>query len=311
MDYQNLKNGLEFLLKAPRADHLEAVNALRFAGGGERQSEEWNTDFTGESLYEAWSQTAIMDALYSANERVIRAHLDALDRPFTIVEMGGGNGRLWQRMLKPEDEGTLFLIDPVAHVHEVVAKLLPEGVSLESHVGVAQDLAALPEADVFLSSLTLHHVPGWNCQELEACGMNGTGKLEVLEAAAAALKPRGGIGVLNEADIYCDIGLASGSEALVNNIIDSYVRRTAIALLGELESREDVDEDIKRRWLAIIHKWCLDQVDMAFKPMEERDVYELNVHQWLTLIQQAGFEVREHRFTDAWCLFQQYVFQPK
>ena len=249
-----------------------------------------------------------MQNLYRANRTVIDGRLQGLEHDWRILEIGGGNGRLWERALPAASRGAFVLIDPVSHVHDLVASHLPEKVVLESRIALAQDALNLPETDIALCSLTLHHVAGKDRLERLRHGLTGPGKLEVLTAIGDALRRRNGIGILNEADIFCDLGLAPGSEALVNNLMDSYVRRTARALLDEIAMREDADLDLKRRWLTIIRLWCMDQLAMADKPIADRDVYELDVARWLSLLDEAGLRVISHGFTDPYYLFHQYVF---
>ncbi len=300
---------LEEVLALPRAEQFEALSQLRKTLP-QQDGEDWNTEFGAASLYDAWSQFSVMTDLYGANAGSIRRHLDDLTRPWRIIEIGGGNGGLWRHALHEADEGELVLVDPVAEAHEAVAASLPDGVELKSPVGQLQDAVPLPEADLVVCSLTLHHVPGRDAEDLAAHGLPGTGKLEALRAMGDALQARRGIGILNEADIYCDIALAPGSEVLANNLLDSYVRRTARALLREIEERDDAEEDLKRRWWAIARRWCLDEMDMLDKPLAERDVYELDVAHWLELLDAAGLEVLSHSFTDRVFLFHQYVFRP-
>ena len=157
-----------------------------------------------------------------------------------------------------------------------------------------------PELDVIVTSLTLHHVAGRDADERAKVGMSGPGKLEVLRGFREALSPEG-LFVLNEANVYCDVGLAPGDDVLVENMLDSYVRRCAYALLDEID-----DERVE----AIVHLWCLEQVRLSRVPIAERDVYELDVPRWLTLLGGAGFQVRSRRCTDPYGLFWQYVCQP-
>jgi SAM-dependent methyltransferase len=307
---QQFAKELEEVLSLPRAEQFEELRRLR-ASLPEPGGEDWNTEFGSGSLYEAWSQFSTMLDLYQANTHWIRRRLKEAEEPWRIIEIGGGNGALWDHALQDDDEGELVLVDPVPETHDVVASRLPPGVSLTRSVGLLQEVTPLPDADLVVCSLTLHHVPGRDTVDLAAHGLTGTGKLEALQAMGDALRPRAGIGILNEADIYCDIELEPGSEVLANNLLDSYVRRNARALLREIEERDDAEDDLKQRWLTIVCRWCLDQMDMVDKPLAERDVYELDVVHWLELLDQAGLEVMAHEFTDRVLLFHQYVFGPR
>jgi hypothetical protein len=307
---RQLSQELEKVLALPRAEQFAAVNRLRrtlpdFLG------EEWNTEFGSDSLYAAWSRFSIMLDLYAANTRCIREHLEAVSGSWRILEVGGGNGEVWSHALRDDDVGEFVLVDPVPQVHDVIASRLPKGVELDRRIGLLQEVTPLPDVDLIVCSLTLHHVPGRDAADLAAHDLPGTGKLEGLRAMGEALRARGGIGILNEADIYCDIALEPGSPVLANNMLDSYVRRTARALLRDIEERDDVDETFKRRWLTMARRWCLDQMDMVDKPLPERDVYELDVVHWLELLEAAGLEVLSHGFTDRILLFHQYVFRPQ
>jgi hypothetical protein len=169
----------------------------------------------------------------------------------------------------------------------------------------------LPAADVAIVSLALHHVPGADAAERARHGLPGAGKAEVLAALRSALLPRDGEGVLNEADVFCDLALPPGDPILVDRILDSYVRRTGLSLLHDLARRPDADDDLRDRWRAILRRWCLDQVDVARAPLAERDVYELDVPRWLALLDSVGLEVAEHGFTDRYGLFHRYRFRPR
>jgi hypothetical protein len=55
--------------------------------------------------------------------------------------------------------------------------------------------------------------------------------------------------------------------------------------------------------------WFVDQPERCgFAPLSARDVYELQVAQWLELLDRAGARVHSYRCTDAWRLFYQYLF---
>lgn len=61
-------------------------------------------------------------------------------------------------------------------------------------------------------------------------------------------------------------------------------------------------------WITILQQWCLDQVSYALAPLEQRDVYELDVVSWVSLLRAAGANDVQYGYTDEWNLFAQYVF---
>ncbi len=133
--------------------------------------------------------------------------------------------------------------------------------------------------------------------------------IKFLQRRIQALRPRQGIGLLNEADVYNEIDLASGDAVLVEHFIDVYVRRAALAIAFALEQLPS-DRSLAQRWSVILEKWCLAELDNAFFSREKRDVYELDVPHWLHLLEQAGAKVLSHHYTDEWNLFHQYIFTP-
>lgn len=291
---------LREIVAMPRGRQPEALDRLRRALPP-AESEAWNTRFGPGSLFEAWTASSLMRGLYAANAATLRPLLDA--RPsWRVIEVGGGDGRLW-RLLRPEDHGELVLVDPSPEAHAQVAATLPAGVRLVSHVAGVQDVD-LPDADVIVCSLTLHHVAGADAAERAAHGLDGPGKREILAGFARALEARSGLAIVNEADVYCDIGLAPGDPILRERLIDSYVRRCAVALLDDLEASPDP------RLQAIIQRWCLDQIAVADLPLAERDVYELDVPRWLALFERAGLGVEHRGFTDDHGLFCRYLLRP-
>lgn len=292
------------IVAMPRGRQPEAIDLLRRALP-RAEEEAWNTRFGPGSQFEAWTASTVMRGLYAANAATLRPLLDA--RPsWRVVEVGGGDGRLWRDLLHDRDRGELVLIDPAPEAHEQVAAALPAAVRLVSHVSGVQDVD-LPDADAIVCSLTLHHLAGADAAERAAHGLAGRGKLEVLTGFARALRPRSGLALVNEADVYCDLGLAPGDPILVDRLIDSYVRRCAIALLDDAERG---DPGFRHRWRAIVQRWCLDQVEVAHLPVADRDVYELDVPRWLALFDRAGLVVEERGFTDAYGLFCRYVLRP-
>ena len=270
-----VRQGIRRLLSLPRQLQPEAIERL-LEDLPPAPVEEWNTAFGPESLFDAWTRTTLTRGLYAANALAIRPRLG---RGFRALEIGGGDGRLWASVLGENDEGTLHVCDPSPEVHEQVARRLPEGVELVPLVGLVQDVELPGELDVAVCSLTLHHVPG-------------PAKADVLRRIDA------GLFVLNEADVHCEVGLAPGDPVLVDNLIDSYIRRCARALLDEpADSRID----------AILHLWCLGQVRLAHVPVDERDVYELDVARGVALLESCGFAVQGRRCTDPYGLFWQYL----
>ena len=298
------KDALASLLLLPRAQQLEACRQLQNTSALS-DSEAWNTDFGSESLYEAWTRLPFMQALYRHNREVLHAHMEQR-QGWHFVEIGGGNGALWRDLFSPSTQGTLTLIDPASQVHEMVAAVLPPGVQLRS-CQMPIEQADIPEADAVVCSLTLHHVAGIDAQQRREFGLQGPGKLEILQRCVQALQPRQGIGLLNEADIYNEIDLAPGDAVLVDHFIDVYVRRAALAIAFAL-GQSPADGSLAQRWSVILENWCLAEIDNAFFPREKRDVYELDVPHWLHLLEHAGAKVLSHRYTDEWNLFHQYVF---
>jgi hypothetical protein len=295
------------VLALPRRHQRQAIEQLLSDLPPAQHNERWNSRFGRGSLFHAWTSSSLMAGLYAANADVVRERLDGI-RPFQAIDVGGGDGSLWGRVLNPSHAGTLTVIDPVAEVFEAVQRNIPDGVRLDPCQALVQD-ADLPEADLIVCSLTLHHVAGADAAERAAHGLSGPGKLEVLVAFREALQARGGLLVLNEADVHCDVELAPGDPLLADRLIDSYVRRAALALLADVEAKRG-SADMCARWEAVARAWSLEQIQLADVPLAERDVYELDVPRWLALLQRAGFEVVSRQFTDAYGLFCQYTAVP-
>jgi hypothetical protein len=276
---------LRSLLQLPRGQQFDAVNALREQlGAGE--PEEWNTTFGPGSLFEAWTASVVAQGAYAAN----RPLLPTRGR---VVEVGGGDGRLWTEV---GFEGELTLFDPVEGAHEQVRRAVPALVSRVEPVGLD-----IPSCDLLVCSMTLHHVAGRTAAERARWGMQGPGKVEILRAMGRAADRI----VLNEASIHCELDLAPGDPVLRDNMMDSYIRRCGHALLDQIEANPD--SPFVARWRHIIHRWCLDQVAMAEVSRAERDVYELDVPRWLECFEQAGLRVLSRKCTDDYGLFWQYV----
>lgn len=291
---------LDALLRLPRGAQLAAVQAWRKQVPAPELPEAWNSAFGPDSLFSAWTKTALVQGIYAANAAALAP---VVARPgFTVLEVGGGDGSLWRLLLKPSSRGQLVLVDPHPAAHAAVREALPEGVELVSVVGSVAEVA-LPAVDAAVCSLTLHHVAGADAAERRAHGLDGPGKLEALRAVGGAL--RGGPLLLNEADVFCDLGLAPGDPILADRILDSYLRRCGRALMLEIAGCPD--PELASRWWAILRRWCVDQLDVVDAPIAERDVYELDVPRWLALVERAGLQVRARGFTDRWGLFCRYV----
>ncbi|MCB9741410.1 MAG: class I SAM-dependent methyltransferase [Alphaproteobacteria bacterium] len=302
-----LREGVRALLTLPRPAQIPAARALADRLATRTPDEEWNSSFGPGSLFEAWTSCHLTTGLYAANAAALRP---VLAHPgFRVVEVGGGDGRLWATAAPEGARGELVLIDPSAECHDRVAAALPAGIRLRSQVVGVED-ASLRSADAIVCSLTLHHLAGRDAAERARHGLTGPGKLEVLRRFRDALAHRRGLLLLNEADVYCDLQLAPGDPLLADHLADSYLRRCGRALLEEIEAREAAGDPLVPRLEAILHRWCLDQLRMADVPRAARDVYELDVFRWLELLEAAGFEVVERGFTDAHGLFHRYVCRP-
>lgn len=296
---------LDTLTVLPRGEQHAALTELR-ARLRRTVTEAWNTTFGPDSLYNAWTQLPFVDAIYDHNRSVITETLHGRT-DWHVVEIGGGNGALWQGALDSLPPGTFTLIDPNPTAHQAVQQRLPDKVDFHSVVAPVA-AAALPSADVVVCSLTLHHHAGESATQRATYGMTGDGKLEILRRMVGALRPRFGIGILNEADCYNDIALSPGDETLVDHFLDVYVRRAARAV-GQAIDSAPTGFALADAWEAILLHWCLEQVDYAFVPRAERDVYELDVTSWVRLLEEAGAADVTHRYTDSWNLFVQYLFR--
>ena len=299
------QNQLRQFLILPRAQQFDALKGLREVVGQNSTEEEWNSVFGTQSVYEAWTQLSLMQHIYVANRAILRPLLEQRS-PWHLVEIGGGNGALWQGFFHAQERGVLTLIDPNPEVHTTVASVLPSGIELHSHIARVENVE-LPEADAVVCSLTLHHIAGLDRDQRSIFQMDGVGKREILQRCVQAVRTRHGLCLLNEADVYNEIDLEPSDPALIEHFIDVYVRRAAMAVATALE-QSTVDISLKQRWEIILRHWCLDQVDLALSSREERDVYELDVAHWLQLLRQAGAKVLSHTYTDEWYLFHQYVF---
>ena len=276
------------ILALPRQLQPDAVERLRLRLGS-GAPEQWNTRFGPGSLFEAWTQTTVARGVYEANRPL-------LPRSGRVVEVGGGDGRLWSSV---GFEGELVLFDPVPEVHEVVASQVPRLVSRVEPVALD-----IPRCELVVCSMTLHHVAGRSEEERLRHGLSGPGKIEILRAMAQSADRV----ILNEANVHCELDLAPGDPVLRDNLLDSYVRRCGHALLDQIEA--DPDSPFVARWRHVLHRWCLDQVSLAEVPRQERDVYELDVARWEECFEAAGLRRVTRRFTDDYGLFVQYVLEP-
>lgn len=301
---------LRAILTRPRHLQLTALNALRETLPALALDEAWNTRFGEGSLFDAWTRSSVVQGLYAANRARISAHLGGR-APVRIIEAGGGDGRLWMNLLPTHTQGEVVVIDPMAEPATLVGTHLPSGVQVTPRVQHVQDVEDWGHADLVVMSLTLHHVAGRDREERERHGLTGPGKLDVLQRACAALRQRHGMLLLNEADIFCELALSSGDPYLRDRLADSYIRRCMLSLLDDIDQRADADDDLRARWWAIARLWCLDQLDAADVDAKDRDVYELDVLEWESLLHRAGFSVAHRACTDAYGLFYQYVCTPQ
>jgi hypothetical protein len=65
---------------------------------------------------------------------------------------------------------------------------------------------------------------------------------------------------------------------------------------------------IPQRWEILLRHWFLDQIDKAFVPPAERDVYELDAPRWRQTLHDAGAEVQSSQYVDDWRIMVQHVF---
>ncbi len=308
-----IEDELEAVLALPRRRQPDGIRALLARLPPPPSSEAWNTRFGPSSLYDAWTQTTVAREVYRANAAVLARALVDRGPGWTAVEVGGGDGRLWRlvgSLAQDLPAGRLVLIDPVPETAERVRDALPRGVTFEFHEGRVQDVR-FPTAHAVVMSLVLHHVAGADGAERARHGLTGPGKLEVLVRVADAIRPTGGLALLNEADVHCDLELAPGEELLADRLIDSYLRRCGRSIARDLRERADADDSLVARWRAILRRWCLEQIAMAAVPIDQRDVYELDVPRWRALLDRAGLWIRRTTATDEYGLFFQYVLEAR
>lgn len=306
IDADHTAAAIDAMLRLPRGEQAEAATALSIEWDSD--NEEWNTAFGPDSLFDAWTRCTLLKNLYRSNADFI---VSKLREGWTGIEIGGGNGALWQTLSQRGSlpEGTLWVVDPAEEVHQQVRQVLPAQVRVRALPHPVQTiLDRLPEADVVVCSLTLHHVAGVDATQRELFGLEGPGKLEVLQAIRRVLEPDGRL-ILNEADVHCEIDLKPGDPILLERMLDSYVRRCASALVRDI--RQCDDAGLRDRWAAVVRRWCVDQLRLASVPLTQRDVYELDVPRWLEVLERAGFHVIHRGFTDDVQLFHQYIAEPK
>lgn len=116
-----------------------------------------------------------------------------------------------------------------------------------------------------------------------------------------------GIGILIEADTYHDLALPPGDPLLVERFMESYFRRGATIVAHAL-AHAKADATLRQRWEALLRHWFLDQIEKAFVPLAERDVYELDAPRWRQLLRDVGAEVRLSDYVDEWHIMVQCLF---
>ena len=295
------------LLTLPPDEQFKAAVQLQSTASFSTPEEEWNTQFDADSLFAAWTRCTLMHELYTSNALILREWLRSRHR-WRVIEIGAGDGRLWSYVLDLEDEGELVVIDPAPGVHDRVRQQLPPGVSLIP-IQAPVETVELGEADAVVCSLILHHVAGADANERSQHGLEGSGKFEILQEIAKALKPRQGLGILNEADFFSDLGLPPSHPVLIDNLIDAYVRRVGFSLLLDAEAIRDDPDGLADRWYSIINHWCLGQLSKAHAPVDERYDYFLDIPRWLALIDRAGLTTIERKCSDNFGIFYRYLLK--
>lgn len=300
-----VSDAIAALLELPPAQQVAAARALIARLPAADPPEVWNTRFGPGSLFEAWTATSIARRVH--REIVAELRPRVATPGWRLVEVGGGDGSIWADVLVDAAPGEVFVVDLVPEAIDQVRARVPASVTVHGHIGSIQD-APLPDCDGLICSMTLHHVAGWDASERAEHGLVGPGKKEILEAFGVALRPRDGMGLLVEADVDCDLDLASGSPELAEHIFDSYLRRCGRAILADIAD-PSAPAAFKDRWHGLLRHWFLEQLSVAEVPVAQRDVYELTVPRWTQLIADAGLCLDAHRNVDDWALFQLYRFQ--
>ncbi len=282
------------ILRQPRADQAAAALALRDTLPAGQEA--WNSDFGEGSLFDAFSGSTVARGVYAANRPYLR-----FAGAFRAIEVGGGNGRLWRGALPPDARGEIVVVDPHPRGADGVRAEAPVSVKVV-HVQAPLESARLPEADVAVLSLVLHHVPGRDREQNRRHGLARAGKLDALAALRAPLV------LVNEADIHCDVDLPAGDPVLLERLCDSYLRRFGVAIAADHDA--ETDPARRARLSTVLRDWALGQIEKASVSLADRDVYELDVPRWLELFAAAGLRVIDRRFTDRYQLFCQYVLSP-
>jgi len=297
---------INYIISLPQGHQRDAVRKLR-ATFPENIGEEWNSEFGKDSLYEAWSQILPMQNIYGLNKMTINKHIKDLTN-FTILEVGGGNGALWRNFFNENHKGNFILVDSNENAHKAVKETLPKSINFESVNKNIQD-TEIPEADIIVCSLALHHVPGITLYENKKYGVESFGKQDIIEKFLKSIRPKNGILILNESDIYTDIKLKPRTPFLYQKLVDSYIRRACKAIIYTMEA-EGTSEDLYQKLEKVIIKWSLEQIERAGNAsLQERDVYELDAIHWLDLFENAKAEIVSHKNSDEWNLFHQYILK--
>ena len=300
-----LVEGISALLRLPHAEQVGAARELIAALPDSEPPEAWNSRFGPGSLFEAWTATGIARSVYAALAAELRP---IVARPgFRVLDVGGGDGSVWRSVLDGGERGEIVVVDVLPEAIEAVRAAVPDGVEVHGLLGSVQDLA-LPEADALVCSMTLHHVAGIDAAQRAQHGLSGPGKREILAAFGAALAPRGGVGLLVEADVDCELDLPPGSPVLADNILDSYLRRCGQSILDDLRG-EAPGSSLADRWRGLLRYWFLEQLSVASLPIEQRDVYELSVPRWTALFGDVGLHLEAHHGVDDYALFELYRFR--
>src|SRR5262249_44100477 len=160
-DMASWRDDLNRIVVLPHAQQYPALKAL-LTRRDAAPAEEWNTAFGEASLYEALTRLPDARNIYRTNRAEVRPLLDACTN-WHLIEIGGGNGALWRDFFRDDEHGDFTLIDPVPETHALVAAHLPKGVQFHAVVAPIQE-AQLPDADVVVCSLTLHHVAGLDAE---------------------------------------------------------------------------------------------------------------------------------------------------
>ena len=317
MTPEGIVDRIEALLALPAGEQVATARALIASLPTGEPPEAWNSAFGPGSLFEAWTRTSIARDVHGALAREVRQVTSQAG--FVLVDVGGGNGSLWHRVFDGTESGRLVVVDTLESAVDTVASAVDAvdwadgaGVSVERLVAPVQDvLGELPNCDGLVCSMALHHVAGADAADRAVHGLSGIGKTEILAGFGAALRERGGVGFLVEANVDCDLDLAPGELELADNIFDSYMRRCGRSILEDVRRAEAAgsDADVLPRWRGLLRYWFLEQLAVVDVPFADRDVYELTVPRWVALIERAGLVLDDVRGVDAHRLFHLYRFR--